>query len=51
MAKYIDRLVACGYTEEKAKEICLDFSKNLNLPDLEMFIETLEEVFLNVDKI
>lgn len=51
MAKYIDRLMACGYSEEKAREICQEFSKNLNLFDLEMFIETLEEVSGRVGKI
>ena len=45
MAEYIDRLVRCGYTPEKAKEICLDFSRNLPVFDLELFVKTTEEFY------
>lgn len=45
MADYIRRLVACGYTPEKARQICQDFSRNLPLFDLELFVRTTEEYY------
>lgn len=45
MAEYIERLVKCGYTPEKAKQICLEFSRNLPVFDLELFVKTTEEFY------
>lgn len=42
MKEYIERLIECGYTEEKAYELCVDFIKNLPLFDLQFFVETKE---------
>ena len=50
MKEYIKRLMACGYSKEDAKQICLDFSHNLHLFDLEWFI-TSKEKERNVDKV
>lgn len=52
MEEYIRRLMACGYSKEKAKQICLNFSNNLHLFDLEYFIGFIEKENLkNVDRI
>lgn len=44
MKEYIERLMACGYSEEKARQICIDFSNNLHLFDLDYFVESIEKV-------
>lgn len=46
MKEYVARLMSCGYTEEKAIEICRDFSRNLRVYDLELFVQCVEEYFL-----
>lgn len=43
MQKYIDRLIKCGYTNERAYKVCCDFVNNLSLFDLENFILTMEK--------
>ena len=43
MDKYISRLKKCGYTYDKAKQICIDFTKNLTLFDLECFVWAMEK--------
>lgn len=43
MMEYIARLMDCGYTAEKALKICQDFSKNLKVYDLELFVQSVEE--------
>lgn len=48
MDKYIKRLTKCGYTEGKARQVCMDFVRNLSLFDLECFIWAVEN---NVDKV
>lgn len=45
MKDYIERLVRCGYTQKKAREICQDFSKNLPAFDLDLFVRCVEEHF------
>ena len=42
MAKYIERLKACGYTTARAYSLCKDFIINLSILDLENFILTME---------
>lgn len=43
MEEYIRRLIACGYSEKKARQLCLDFSYNLHLFDLDHFISFIEK--------
>ena len=43
MMEYVDRLMNCGYTAERAIQICRDFSRNLKVYDLELFVESVEE--------
>lgn len=43
MKRYIDRLIACGYSEEKATELCIEVSNNLPLIELENLILSLEK--------
>lgn len=43
MEEYIRRLMACGYSEERARQLCLDFSHNLHLFDLDHFILFIEK--------
>lgn len=42
MSMYVERLTKCGYTKEKAFEVCRDFIKNLNIVDLECFVWFME---------
>lgn len=42
MSMYVERLTKCGYTKEKAFEVCRDFMKNLNIVDLECFVWFME---------
>lgn len=42
MQKYEQRLIKCGYTEDAAHKLCLDFLRNLSLNELEFFIVDLE---------
>lgn len=42
MQEYIDRLVRCGYSPDRAQAVCSDFLRNLSLVDLECFIESVE---------
>ena len=54
MQKYIDRLIKCGYSPEKAYSLCQDFRRNLSIVDLENFILSMEKERLenkNVDKV
>lgn len=47
MKAYIDRLVKCGYTRQRAQKVCDDFTRNLPLIDLDFFVSVIEEK--NVD--
>lgn len=38
MKKYVDRLVRCGYSRQRAREVCEEFVRNLSLIDLDFFI-------------
>lgn len=49
MKEYIRRLIECGYTEDKAEQVCIDFMRNLPLFDLQFFVEAIEKK--NVDRI
>ena len=53
MMEYIARLMECGYTAEKALKICQDFSRNLRVHDLELFVQSVEEYWArtHVDKV
>ena len=42
MQKYIDRLVKCGYTKERAYQVCCDFVRNLPIIELENFVWSME---------
>lgn len=42
MKEYIKRLISCGYTEDTAYKLCVDFMKNLPLFDLQFFVEHKE---------
>lgn len=43
MQEYIERLIHCGYTKEKAYSLCADFMRNLPLFNLQLFVESIEE--------
>ena len=45
MNEYIDRLVKCGYTTERATAICVDFIRNLGMFDLQLFVEVTEDFY------
>lgn len=52
MDKYIKRLIACGYSPDKAVKVCEEFERNLGMLDLELFVQATEEYHINhVDKI
>ena len=42
MWTYVERLIRCGYSADRAYCICADFVKNLPLIDLRNFIESVE---------
>lgn len=42
MKAYIDRLVKCGYTRQRAQKVCDDFTRNLPLIDLDFFVWSVE---------
>jgi len=42
MREYIDRLMRCGFSADRAYSICQDFGKNLPLIELENFIQSIE---------
>lgn len=48
MSKYINRLVKCGYSRQRAKDVCCDFVRNLSFFDLECFVTSMEKY---VDKV
>lgn len=50
MPECINRLVKCGYTREKAEQLCFDFVRNLSLFDLKCFVVFMESVH-HVDKV
>lgn len=43
MEEYVKRLMACGYSMEYARQLCLDFSHNLHLFDLDHFVLSMEK--------
>lgn len=43
MKEYIKRLILCGYSEESAEKICIDFIRNLHIFDLQFFVESVEK--------
>ena len=43
MKAYVERLVQCGYSKERAFEVCCDFVRNLGIVDLECFIYSKEQ--------
>lgn len=42
MKAYIDRLIKCGYSRQRAEQVCGDFIRNLPLIDLDFFVQTME---------
>ena len=48
MNRYIKRLVDCGYTQDHARKVCEDFTRNLPLIALQCFVEMVEE---NVEQV
>lgn len=50
MRKYVNRLVKCGYGENEATQICIDFVKNLSIVDLSFFVYSIEKAKY-VDKV
>ena len=42
MKAYVNRLMQCGYSRQKAQEICEQFVRNLTLIDLDFFVLTME---------
>ena len=42
MSRYIERLIRCGFSADRAYCICQDFVKNLPLIELENFISSIE---------
>ena len=46
MPVYINRLIKCGYSYDKARNLCLEYTRNLSLLDLEYLIETLEKHYV-----
>ena len=52
MQPYIDRLIRCGYSADRAYSVCSDFVKNLSMEDLEDFVRSVEKsAYENVDRI
>ena len=49
MKDYINRLVRCGYSAEKASDLCIGIIVNLSIFDLECFICAMEKI--NVEEI
>ena len=42
MPEYINRLVKCGHTEEKATEIYMDYLKNFSIAELDIYVRYVE---------
>lgn len=42
MKEYIKRLIECGYDEDEAYQVCVDFVRNLPLFELQFFVENKE---------
>lgn len=49
MKAYVDRLIKCGYSRQRAVKVCEDFIRNLPLFDLDFFVLTIEAK--HVDKV
>lgn len=47
MDKYVERLIACGYSVAEAYAECYTFIKNFSIVELESYVSWIE----NVDKI
>lgn len=45
MEKYVERLIKCGYKRDRATRVCEDFVRNLSVLDLQLFVESTEEVY------
>lgn len=43
MRNYVDRLIRCGFSADRATAVCIDFAKNLPLDDLIFFVQSVEE--------
>lgn len=51
MREYINRLVSCGYSPDRAYLTCQSFLKEYSINDLEQYISSIEEDSFNVDRI
>lgn len=49
MKEYINRLIKCGYSYDRARSLCLGFLKDFSLQDLEYFVSFMEKDY--VDKV
>ena len=47
MQKYINRLIKCGYSLERARAVCSDFVRNLPLIELENFVLSMEKNYVH----
>lgn len=43
MNEYVIRLIKCGYSYERAYDLCADFLRNFPLLYLQYFVETVEK--------
>ena len=43
MTEYINRLIRCGYSADRAYSVCQDFAKNLPFIELENFVSSIEK--------
>lgn len=48
MTTYVNRLMKCGYSKERAYSVCQDFARNLPFVELENFVRSKEE---DVDRV
>ena len=49
MQKYIERLMKCNYSREKAESACYDIWLNCGYVSLVLFVDQIEREFKNVD--
>jgi hypothetical protein len=49
MTNYVNRLMKCGYSKDRARAVCEDFARNLPFYELENFVLTKERE--NVDRV
>lgn len=49
MQKFINRLIKCNYSKERAESVCYDLWNNCGYVALVLFVSQIESEYRNVD--